>query len=160
MLLSNRRKFYSRHFLFQDIIIVCCRSSNLPIHSDPLYPEFYFEMENNSGGGYVPLLCHRTFCFYYWILFFFIYLDYVNIDWMPQCRCVFVYANIWVVHAVLIYSPPNFGFFLFFLFWLRIYFYQLPAGSLLLFRNFQIPAHVYSNWFGSVRKEYLLSCQK
>lgn len=155
MQLSNRRMFYSRLLLFQDIITVHCRSSNLPIRSDPLYPEFYFEMEDNS----VTVVVSQNILFLLQNLSF-IYLDYVNVDWVPLCRCIFVYANIWVMHAVVIYSPPNFGFFLFFLFWLRIYFYQLPAGSLLLFRKFQIPAHIHSNQLGSVRKEYFLCFQK
>lgn len=92
--------------------------------------------------------------------FFKIYLCYVNIDWMPLCRCIFLYANIHVMHAVLTYSRPDFGLFLLFPFWLRVYFYQLPAESLLFFRKFQIPGYIHSNQLGSVRKKYLLSCQK
>lgn len=92
--------------------------------------------------------------------FFKIYLCYVNIDWMPLRRCIFLYANIHVMHAVLTYSRPDFGLFLLFPFWLRVYFYQLPAESLLLFRKFQILGYIHSNHLGSVRKKYLLSCQK
>lgn len=40
-------------------------------------------------------------------LLFFIYLDYVNIDRMPLWRYIFVYANIWVMHAVLILVPQT-----------------------------------------------------